>query len=115
MKMKRTIMLSVLLVGYLLGNAQQLPLIPVADLSPDRERQVVIAPDTKDLYNGHPTTVLLADGQTVFCVWSYDHGGQCGPLTKSEDSGKTWKKLSTPDDWGNMENCPSIYRLMDKS
>jgi hypothetical protein len=90
------------------------PNLPIADLSNQSNRQVVIAAGTPEIYQGHPTTVLMPDSMTIFCAWSYDHGGKAGPLAQSKDGGKTWKKLDTPADWGTTFNCPSIYLLKDK-
>lgn len=96
-------------------QAQSFPNLPCADISSQTHRHVVIAAGTPEVYQGHPTTVLMPDQTTLFCAWSYDHGGKAGPLAKSEDGGKTWKMLSTPADWGNTFNCPSIYLLKDKT
>ena len=88
--------------------------IPLVDLSQDMDRQVVIEPGTETVYQGHPTTVLLPDGKTMFAVWTYNHGGACGPMKRSDDGGKTWSDLlSVPDSWHKVKNCPAIYRLVD--
>ncbi|HUT25069.1 MAG TPA: sialidase family protein [Sumerlaeia bacterium] len=88
--------------------------IPLIDLSQETKRQVVVARGTKDVYQGHPTTVLMGDGQTMYAVWTYDHGGPCGPMKKSADGGLTWSELlPVPDDWKTIRNCPAIYRLTD--
>jgi len=101
--------LSGLLV--LLGAAAPLPCV---DLSDDTARQVVIAQGTETIYQGHPTTVLLPDGQTMYCVWTYGHGGVCGPLKRSADGGRTWSDLlPVPESWTTAKNCSAIYRLPD--
>ena len=88
--------------------------LPVVDLSKDASRQVVIAQGTDKVYQGHPTTVLLPDGKTMYCVWTYGHGGGCGPLKRSDDGGLTWSELlPVPENWTTVRNCPSIYRLTD--
>ncbi|MBI5381929.1 MAG: exo-alpha-sialidase [Opitutae bacterium] len=88
--------------------------LPTVDLSTDTGRQVVIAQGTDKIYQGHPTTVLLPDGKTIYCVWTYGHGGQCGPLKRSDDGGRTWSELlPVPDSWRTTRNCPAIYRLTD--
>lgn len=88
--------------------------LPTLDLSSDSARQVVIAQGTRDTYQGHPTTLLLPDGKTMFCVWTQGHGGPCGPLKRSDDSGKTWSDLlPVPENWKTTRNCPALYRLTD--
>lgn len=87
---------------------------PTVDLSGDTARQVVVAPGTADVYQGHPTTVLLPDGRTMFCVWTIGHGGPCGPMKRSDDGGRTWSELlPVPANWPTVRNCPAIYRLLD--
>jgi hypothetical protein len=86
----------------------------LVDLSQDTSRQVVIAQGTDKIYQGHPTTVLLSDGKTMFCVWTINHGGPCGPLKRSDDGGRTWSELlPVPENWPTARNCPAIYRLTD--
>ncbi len=88
--------------------------LPVVDLSGDTSRQVVIARGTEDHYQGHPTTLLLPDGKTLFCVWTNGHGGPCGPLKRSDDGGRTWSGiLPVPENWKTARNCPALYRLTD--
>jgi hypothetical protein len=85
------------------------------DISDQKFRHVVIAAGTPTLYNGHPTTVMLDDNKTIFCTWTYDHGGVTGFLAVSEDAGLTWKNLPIPRDWATTRTCPSIYNLKDKN
>ena len=87
---------------------------PTLDLSGETARQVVIAAGDERTYQGHPTTVLLRDGRTMYCVWTLQHGGSCGPLKRSDDGGLTWSPLlPVPENWTTVKNCPSIYRLSD--
>lgn len=102
-----------LLTSPLLAQSPQI--LPWVDLSGDKSKHTVIAQGTESLYNGHPTTVMLDDNKTIFCTWSYDHGGKLGFLSVSKDGGKTWGKMNVPSDWKEMKNCPSIYLLKDKS
>ena len=85
--------------------------LPTYDISHQHHKQILIADGNKQ-YQGHPTTVLMPDGKTVFCVWTIGHGGNCGLLKKSLDGGYTWSELlKVPDDWKNFVNCPSIWHL----
>lgn len=87
---------------------------PTIDLSRDASRQVVVARGDEKTYQGHPTTVLLPDGRTMYCVWTIGHGGPCGPLKRSDDGGKTWSELlPVPPSWRTVRNCPTIYWLTD--
>lgn len=87
---------------------------PTVDLSQDTARQLIIAQGTAEVYQGHPTTLLLPDGKTILCVWTQGHGGPCGPMKRSEDGGKTWSELlPVPENWKLVKNCPALYRLTD--
>lgn len=83
------------------------------DFSEDTERQTVIAAGTKTVYQGHPTTLLMPDGKTIYCVWSTGHGGPAGAAAVSEDGGLTWKRIDDrfPEGFRTHEDCPSIYNL----
>lgn len=88
--------------------------LPTVDLSQDTARHVIIAQGTAEEYQGHPTTVLLPDGKTMYCVWTHGHGGGCGPMKRSDDGGKTWSELlPVPENWKTARNCPTLYRLTD--
>jgi len=89
--------------------------LPVVDLSGDAARQVVVAAGTETTYQGHPTTVLLPDGKTIFAVWTLNHGGTSGPMARSDDGGRTWTRLDKelPAEFSKHLNCPSIYRMID--
>jgi hypothetical protein len=98
--MKLTTLLSCALALAALptAGAVEPPPTPVAshpelgyvDLSGDKARQVVIAAGTETTYQGHPSTLLLPDGKTLFCVWSINHGGSAGPMARSDDGGLHW-------------------------
>jgi len=87
------------------------------DLSEDTQRQIVIARGTPEPggYHAHPTTAMLADNRTIFCVWNIGHGGHAGPMARSDDGGLTWTRMddALPPNYVNFRNCPSIYRLSD--
>lgn len=85
--------------------------LPQLDISGDSRRQTIIS-DGREVYQGHPTTVLMPDGRTVFCVWTVEHGGPCGFLKKSTDCGRTWSELlPVPVNWSEMVNCPCIWLI----
>jgi len=89
--------------------------LPVVDISQLTERHVIVAAGTEQVYQGHPTTLLMPDGKTMFCVWSLGHGGPAGPMARSDDAGLTWKRLDDelPPGFKGHSNCPSIYRMVD--
>jgi hypothetical protein len=89
--------------------------LPIVDITGWKSHQVVIAAGTPEIYNGHATTVLMPDGKTMFAVWSYEHGGACGPMARSDDAGLTWTRLddTLPSGYAKFRNCPSLYRLVD--
>lgn len=101
--------------------AEHLRKLPRIDLS-EKVQRTVLAQGMKEDgkhspegYWAHPTTAMLADGKTLFAVWTYYHGGHAGPMARSDDGGVTWTRLddSLPPNYWNFKNCPSIYRLTD--
>jgi hypothetical protein len=88
--------------------------LPFVDLANDVKRQIIIAKGTTEVYQGHPTTVLMPDGKTIFCVWCVEHGGYAGPMAKSVDGGETWTRIDEvlPSGYKSHHNCPSIYRMV---
>ncbi|MDO5552942.1 MAG: sialidase family protein [Planctomycetia bacterium] len=83
------------------------------DLAGDLERQIVVDRE-KGQYLGHPTTALMGDGKTIFCVYPNEHGK--GPIfmKKSTDAGLTWsERLPTPKSWETNRMAPMIFRLTD--
>jgi hypothetical protein len=90
--------------------------LPVVDISGETSRHVVIAVGTETIYQGHPTTLLMPDGKTMFAVWCIGHGGHCGPMARSDDGGFTWTRLDDqlPKGFRWHGNCPSLYRLADR-
>lgn len=95
--------------------AQDYQNLPLIDISKETYRHVIIAEGTEDIYQGHPTTLLLPDGKTMFCVWSIGHGGPAGPMAVSQNGGFSWKRIDDqlPKGFKEHINCPSIYRMMD--
>jgi hypothetical protein len=88
--------------------------LPLVDLSGWTRRQTVIAAGTTNVYQGHPTTVLMPDGRTLFAVWTLGHGGACGPAARSDDGGRSWVRIDGlfPSGYTAHRNCPSLYRIV---
>jgi len=95
--------------------AEEQAALPVVDISGQTQRHVVIAAGTETIYQGHPTTLLMPDGKTIFAVWTIGHGGPVGPTARSSDGGLTWTRLDDqmPPGFSKHRNCPSIYRMVD--
>jgi hypothetical protein len=115
---KRVLLISLMVVpvfaeGSLAESEERLPVI---DISGQTSRHVIIAAGTEDVYQGHPTTLLMPDNKTMFAVWSIGHGGPAGPMARSDDGGLTWTRLDDrlPEGYKKHVNCPSIYRLVDR-
>lgn len=87
---------------------------PLIDLSAESDRHVIIARGTAEIYQGHPTTVLMPDGRTIYCVWTLGHGGHSGPMARSDDAGRSWTRMddALPEGFQKHKNCPSIYRMV---
>jgi len=65
-------------------------------------------------YLGHPTTVLLEDGQTLLCVYPKGHGKGAIQFKRSHDGGRTWSpRLPTPENWATSVEVPTIHRVAD--
>lgn len=89
--------------------------IRMLDFDQDKHRQVVVDREAGQ-YLGHPTTVLLEDGQTMICVYPKGHGRGAILMKRSSDGGKSWsERLATPDNWSTSLETPTIYRTVDAS
>lgn len=104
--------LAILTAGAFGSDGSDLPFV---DLSSETERHTIIAAGTEEVYQGHPTTVLMPDQETIFAVWCINHGGSAGPMARSDDGGLNWTRLDDilPVGYSTHQNCPSIYRLID--
>lgn len=114
--MRQLILLMFFLPGFVLSaQAEEKPDLQVVDLSDQSSRHVIIAQGTDQTYQGHPTTLLMPDGKTMFCVWSTNHGGPAGTMARSQDGGLTWDRLDDqmPAGYKTHQNCPSLYRMVD--
>jgi hypothetical protein len=109
-------MRKLLSVGFLLLAARPAlaDRLVVVDLAADTARQVVVDRESGQ-YLGHPTTVLLADGRTILCVYPKGHGKGAIVYKRSADGGRTWSpRLPTPPSWATSLETPTIYRATDR-
>ena len=113
--LKRKLLIFLMILVSLFTLAQEVQDLPLIDISNDEDRHMIIATGTEDVYQGHPTTLLLPDKKTMFCVWSTGHGGPAGTMAVSKNGGTTWSRLDNimPSEFRRHRNCPSIYRMMD--
>ncbi len=113
--MKRVVLIAGYVTSILCARLVAAENLPVVDISQETQRHVVLAAGTEDVYQGHPTTLLMPDGKTLFAVWSVNHGGPAGPMARSDDGGLRWTRLDDrlPSGFQSHRNCPSIYRLVD--
>lgn len=114
--------MAIVLTGAVLASAQNIPEpvasasrpamdIPTIDISHEKHRQVIVE-RIPGQYLGHPTTVLMGDGKTIYVTYPLGHGGPSAVLKKSTDGGLTWSdRLPVPDNWKTATNCPCIHRL----
>ncbi len=87
--------------------------IPLIDLDSESERQVVIDREPGQ-YLGHPSTVLLDDGKTIFCAYPKGHGKGGIVLKKSMDGGLTWSdRLPVPASWASSLEVPTLHPVID--
>lgn len=97
-------------------------IIPTIDISRETERHVIVARGTEVNWQGHPNTLLMPDGKTMFCVWqgrrdgTEAHGAPGGLIKRSGDGGRTWSGLlGVPENWrGIGRGHPTIHRLLDR-
>lgn len=113
------------------GSALHEIRIPTIDVSSEIDRQAVVAQGTESDWQGHPHTVLLPNGKTVFCAWqaregaAAKHGGLGAQtqlhgtgspfLKRSDDGGRTWsERIQVPASWMDPgRGAPTIHRLVD--
>ena len=87
--------------------------IPQVDLAGQSHRQVVVDRE-EGQYLGHPTTVLMGNGKTIWCVYPRGHGRGAIVLKRSDDGGLSWsERLDTPTSWATSLETPTVYRVRD--
>lgn len=115
MKVSAGLLILVVVLGTLQAEEPQPKeySIPIIDLSQDHHRQVIVDREVGQ-YLGHPSTLLLEDGQTILCVYPQGHGK--GPIIykRSTDGGLTWsERLPTPENWSTSKETPTLHRVID--
>ncbi|MFJ6167936.1 RICIN domain-containing protein [Micromonospora orduensis] len=86
--------------------------IPFLDLKDDTRRQVLTDRQAGQ-YLGHPDSVLLDDGRTIFTVYPMGHGTGQIILKRSDDGGRTWSgRLPTPASWATSKETPTLYKVV---
>jgi hypothetical protein len=85
--------------------------LPLVDLDGRKSMQTVVDRE-KGQYLGHPSTVLLDDGRTIYCVYPKGHGKGAIVMKRSDDGGKTWSpRLKTPQNWQTSREVPTLYKM----
>ena len=105
--------MGIVLAGLSAGiqGAESFP--PLIDLNDRTDMQVVVDRE-KGQYLGHPTTVLLEDGKTIYCVYPKGHGRGAIVMKRSDDAGLTWSdRLPTPATWATSKEVPTLHRVTD--
>ncbi|UCE42338.1 MAG: exo-alpha-sialidase [Candidatus Aminicenantes bacterium] len=83
------------------------------DLAAQQHRQVIVDRQGGQ-YLGHPTTVLLEDGQTMIAAYPMGHGKGAIVMKRSDNGGKTWsERLPVPESWATSQEVPTLHRVVD--
>ena len=86
--------------------------LPLVDLA-DRSSMRTVVDREKGQYLGHPTSVLLEDGRTIYCAYPKGHGEGALVLRRSDDGGRSWtERLSMPENWATSHEVPTMYETV---
>ena len=104
----------ILFFSLLIGSDSMPFTIPTIELNKRTDLQTIV--DQEDgIYLGHPSTVLLEDGNTILIVYPKGHGKGKIIYKRSEDGGKTWSdRLLVPHNWSSSKEVPTIHRVIDE-
>jgi len=104
----------ILFFSLLIGSDSMPFTIPTIELNKRTDLQTIV--DQEDgIYLGHPSTVLLEDGNTILIVYPKGHGKGEIIYKRSEDGGKTWSdRLMVPHNWSSSKEVPTIHRVIDE-
>ncbi|GJM34299.1 MAG: sialidase [Saprospiraceae bacterium] len=87
--------------------------LPFIDFNDDVQRQIIVDKEAGQ-YLGHPTTVLLEDGKTMYCVYPKGHGRGGIVMKRSDDGGLNWsERLPTPKSWETSKEVPTLFPVED--
>lgn len=113
--LKRVPVMPIVLTAIFVTSARGSYLsIPLVDVNDRTDMQVVVDREPGQ-YLGHPTTVLLEDGKTIYCVYPKGHGRGAIVMKRSDDGGRTWShRLPTPESWATSREVPTIHRVIDR-
>jgi len=97
-----------------IGAQNHYPL-PLVDLAGRASMRTVVDRE-KGQYLGHPTSALLDDGRTIYCVYPKGHGNGALVMKRSDDGGRTWSdRLPTPNNWATSHEVPTMYKAVDST
>ena len=104
----------IMFFSMLIGSDSMPFTIPTIELNKRTDLQTIV--DQEDgIYLGHPSTVLLEDGNTILIVYPKGHGKGEIIYKRSEDGGKTWSdRLLVPPNWFSSKEVPTIHRVIDE-